>query len=384
MIFQRQKELTYEPTYNKLLVYDEQGKSFPSDIYGRKKPLFHVNVSGVASYKERLNAGLVEPLEHEVDNSVYHPQGKYFEGYFQFPRPLSHPFVNLINTAKDKKMVNNLLKQLQQSKRFRLKKSKSLLSLTNNQGLHYMSSSIAVRNSNNKDKESIINKIDNTIKEYKHQDEYGGKQEFSPEAIRALRKFKSKLMNNADNNIHGRLLQKPSMKAQEEFYIMNKIYNVLPLQRLDERNKRNNKLGKNLSMDYILMSKNQKYEDDKLHFISSVGNEDDFGKEKITYIRRTLGEEERLREEMKNRPKEKPKGVFIQHVPPKLPKRGELYQKDCMLLRKVNPIAFQIEDNKNGMDKVFFEKKRKFKIMQNKKYEMNNKKSNKLRNNSVG
>ena len=48
MIFQRQKELTYEPTYNKLLVYDEQGKSFPSDIYGRKKPLFHVNVSGVA------------------------------------------------------------------------------------------------------------------------------------------------------------------------------------------------------------------------------------------------------------------------------------------------------------------------------------------------
>ena len=281
-------------------------------------------------------------------------------------------------------MVNNLLKQLHQSKRFRLKKSKSLLSLTNNQGLHYMSSAIALRNSNNKDKQSIINKIDNTIKEYKHQEEYGGKQEYSPGAIRALRKVKKNLINNADNNIHGRILPKPSMKAQEEFYMMNKIYNVLPVQRLDERNKRNKELGRNLSMDYVLMSRNQKYEDDKLHFISSVGNEDDFGKEKITHIRRTLGEEERLREEMNNKPKEKPKGVFIQHLPPKIPKRGELYQKDCMLLRKVNPIAFQIEEKKNGMDKVFFEKKRKFKIMQNQKHEIVNKKSTKLRNNSIG
>ena len=64
--------------------------------------------------------------------------------------------------------------------------------------------------------------------------------------------------------------------------------------------------------------------------------------------------------------------IFLKNLRPKLKTPGEIYMKEIELLKKVNPLAFKKEEEKEIFDKKVFEKKKKNKqiyerVLHNKK-----------------
>ena len=176
----RLKEIIYNPDNGLLYLINPSGESFECNLYGHRNTKFKPNFSGMSTYAERVNNKSIKPLDHKMNSTFYHPQGKYFEGYFQFPNPISRPFQNLDSDS------TKLVDELKKSKRFTLERNKHLLTLKTNEGLHYLTSSVLVNDE--KGKMKLIELIDTTAKEFYYNKELGKPLEYTDAQIRAIKK----------------------------------------------------------------------------------------------------------------------------------------------------------------------------------------------------
>ena len=339
------KEIIINDDTGKYYLINNNNEDIETNMFGKRIPKFYKNFSGFSNYSQRILKKLINPISKNIDNSIYHPQGIFMEGYFQFPRPKVMPFQNL------KKNNSILIDEFKNSKIFTLNSNKKLLNLKLNQGIHYLSSSVSVKN--NKDKLNLISLINDTIVLNKIKKKKLLKSDFSNEEIKGLKTFKTKLLNNNDDMIYGRKLKKP-----DDIFMTNYKIN----QKLNFENSKNKMsiIKKNYSVDYFFKKNND--------LNNSFSN-------KIHKSYSLIKDCEKERRLLKGflKKKEKKKGIFQFYNPPKLPTIGDLYKKDLDLIEKVNPIFIEREKENVEKDKILFEKKRnnklifeKFKIKNNK------------------
>ena len=108
----KKKELIYDTDKNKYFLIDKDiNKIYPSNVFGKKKIKISNSNLGKLSYKERLKKDLIEKMEHKIDEYLYAPKNKYFEGFSQIPRRLKKPLFNLKNnnSIKNNKIIQSKL-----------------------------------------------------------------------------------------------------------------------------------------------------------------------------------------------------------------------------------------------------------------------------------
>ena len=115
--------ICYNPENGKLTLSDNYNNHYLCDLFGRIKKRFLPNVTGQVSYRERKIKTEEKYKMPKTTNNFYlkekglieyYPQTRKFDGYFNFPRPLSPPFCNIPNyIMKDstkKELINHLEK----------------------------------------------------------------------------------------------------------------------------------------------------------------------------------------------------------------------------------------------------------------------------------
>ena len=327
------KEIIINDDTGKHYLINNNNEDIETNMFGKRIPKFYKNFSGFASYNQRIVKRLITPISKNMDNTIYHPQSIFLDGYFQFPRPKVAPFQNLI-----KKNNSSLINEFKKSKIYSLNSNKKLLNLKLNQGIHYLSSSISVKN--NKSKKNIISLINDTINLNRIKQRRSLKSDFSNEEIKGLKTFKTKLLNNNDDMIYGRKLKKP-----DDIFITNYKIN----EKLNSRNTIS-KIKKNYSVDSLFkkdIEVNNTFTN-QIHKASSLIN---------------ICEKERKLLKGFLKKKEPNKGIFQFYNLPKLPSNGDLYKNDLELIKKVNPIFVEKENERNEKDKILFEKKRNNKFI---------------------
>jgi hypothetical protein len=133
-----------------------------------------------------------------------------FEGYSQFPRPLSQPFFNCKIPSKEKNKLSNIIK----NDRFFTSKNKHLLTIKTNEGLHYLTSSISLNDEETKKK--LINSINQFMEEFREEHKFKADMIDKEPKVIALNRFKKLLLeNNGDKKIFGKTLKEPLSKYNE-------------------------------------------------------------------------------------------------------------------------------------------------------------------------
>ena len=227
----KKNEFYYDTDQNKYYItMDGNSKPVKSNLFGIYSPQFKLDHTGFATYENRVKKHTQNKMKFYVDNSLYHPQTKFFEGYSQFSNPLSPPFFNLkINQNSKKNMANELKKS---DDIITTKKNKKIFNQTSNNGLYFYTGTV-----NNivdkKNKDYVLKSISNAIIEEKK-----NAKNFKIEAehnIHALTKLKQKMCSNSTNKINGRLLKKPLKKFFEKFDLYHYIYFENPIQKSKEK-----------------------------------------------------------------------------------------------------------------------------------------------------
>ena len=104
------KELYFDDISGKVMIHDSNNNDYECNIYGEKLNKFLPNITGFISAEGRKELKINKSLDNKDETKdLYHPQGPKFEGYFQFPNPLSVPFTNEKFAENTKK---NLLKNI--------------------------------------------------------------------------------------------------------------------------------------------------------------------------------------------------------------------------------------------------------------------------------
>ena len=330
------KEIIINHDTGKHYLINNNNECTQTNIFGKTVPKFYKNFSGFANYSQRIKKSLINPISKNMDNSIYHPQGIFMEGYFQFPRPKVAPFQNL-----KKKNNSALINEFKNSKIFSLDSNKKLLNLKLNQGIHYLSSSISVKN--NKGKKILISLINETIALNKNKEKKLLKSDYSNEEIKGLKSFKNKLLINNDDMIYGRKLKKPDAISITNYKINQKVM-------FDNSINRMSKFKKNYSVDSLF----KKDIDLNNSFINNI--------HKSKSLINNCEKEKRLLKGFLKK-KQPNKGIFQLYNLPKLPMNGDLYKNDLELIKKVNPIFIEGEIEKEEKDKILFEKKRNTKLV---------------------
>jgi hypothetical protein len=208
------KELYFDDFSGKIMIHDSNNNDYECNLYGEKISKFLPNITGCLDAVERNKKNLNTSIEFKNESKeFYHPQSSKFEGYFQYPNPLSVPFFNEKISEEAKK---NLLKYVEKSKIFMAKKNQNFLTLKSNSGLHYLTSSFKYINENIK--YSLIKMIDEYIAQKIEENKYVKDIVIQDSKIKALKKLKSLLiMNSGDKKIFNREGYKPDKKHFEVF-----------------------------------------------------------------------------------------------------------------------------------------------------------------------
>ena len=101
---------------------DYKGNITECDIYGSPKKKFIKDITGMTSFKERLDKKLIKEFQFN-NKSLYIPKIINFEGSSMFPRPLSLPFVSQAQNP------NKLINEVKKEGRAITKKNKTIFSL---------------------------------------------------------------------------------------------------------------------------------------------------------------------------------------------------------------------------------------------------------------
>ena len=478
--------ICYNPETGKLTLSDNYNNHYSCDLFGRIKKKFFPNVTGVATYKERkIKTEEKYKMPKTTKNFFlkekglieYYPQTRKFDGYFNFPRPLSPPFCNIPENIMNNKTKQALISHLE--KYFSDNKSKKYVSNYNlNVEMSYLTGDLNEFDSLKVEGEKLLDLIKNTLNSIKK--EYALKMNMFNKLpmVKALRQFKKYIIENKEAIlINNRRLKKPISTIKKKYDIIHKTITNFGLKRDKFKNIHQLKLDslyndnisngpkmKHLTLDNfykhetkdkdILMTKlftndfkigrkiNMNfgqfyYEDFKkketqentkttnvkeknkisetnketketketeqslydktlddqikknnLSFISKIyDNENIYKKNKNIRIKQMkLIKNNFLKEKnlLKGFETEERKGpiLLIKNLKPKLKTNGELFDENIKLLRKTNPVAFQLQEKKDEFDlkqlrkKVNILKINEGNIMKGKKLKNNKDKSN--------
>ena len=478
--------ICYNPETGKLTLSDNYNNHYSCDLFGRIKKKFFPNVTGVATYKERkIKTEEKYKMPKTTKNFFlkekglieYYPQTRKFDGYFNFPRPLSPPFCNIPENIMNNKTKQALISHLE--KYFSDNKSKKYVSNYNlNVEMSYLTGDLNEFDSLKIEGEKLLDLIKNTLNSIKK--EYALKMNMFNKLpmVKALRQFKKYIIENKEAIlINNRRLKKPISTIKKKYDIIHKTITNFGLKRDKFKNIHQLKLDslyndnisnepkmKHLTLDNfykhetkdkdILMTKlftndfkigrkiNMNfgqfyYEDFKkketqentkttnvkeknkisetnketketketeqslydktlddqikknnLSFISKIyDNENIYKKNKNIRIKQMkLIKNNFLKEKnlLKGFETEERKGpiLLIKNLKPKLKTNGELFDENIKLLRKTNPVAFQLQEKKDEFDlkqlrkKVNILKINEGNIMKGKKLKNNKDKSN--------
>ena len=215
------QEIIYDIDREKYYLYDkENSKIISTNSYGKKIPKINNAQVGKASYDERLKNKSVEKIIKKIDDSLYHPRMKYFDGFAQIPRPLVQPFSN------DKKLQNdnNMLNFVKNKKSIiSVKKSENLFNRNNDNipDLDYFSGTISgnILNNNNDNKNKVLKNIYNAL----------NCGNLKKKEIESLKRLKKQLLINSANIINGKELDKPNEIFQKKYNINHNVIFINPL-----------------------------------------------------------------------------------------------------------------------------------------------------------
>ena len=229
------KQLYYDiDTNNYYLTISTNPNPIKANIFGKKLAHMKNNRTGFYSYENRLSDFSIDKITFDVDNSLYRPQTKFFEGYSQFPRPLSNPFINEeINQETKNSMMNKL-----ENKKGIITQDKNEIMFNKkiNEGLHFYTGSVN-NLPNFEEKNYLLKKIEKNIIEEKNNliNDTKNKKNEIEHKIHALNQLKKKLISNSKNKINGRELQKPPKEFYEKFQIFHNILFVNPINKSKEK-----------------------------------------------------------------------------------------------------------------------------------------------------
>ena len=204
------KQINHIYDIGKLELVDYKGNITECDIYGSPKKKFLNDITGITTYKERLDKGFISEFKYNNNKSLYIPKTLNFEGSSMFPRPLSLPFVS--QTENPGKLVN----QVKKDGRATVNKNKKLFSL--NKPLKDNSiipSFICHKIGKNypKERDYLIKLIDDYILEKKEEQKLGIDYMEKSRCIKALNHYKKKLKDNMTNELYnGKLITAPNQK----------------------------------------------------------------------------------------------------------------------------------------------------------------------------
>ena len=443
--------ICYNPETGKLTLSDNYNNHYSCDLFGRIQKRFLPNVTGQVSYKERKIKTEEKYKMPKTSNNFhinekgiieYFPQTRKFDGYFNFPRPLSPPFCNIPNyelkNATKKELLNHL------EKYFSEPKSKHFVSNKNaNTELSYLTGDLNEVDCLKVDNEKLLKLIKNTLDSIK--EEYALKMNIFNKVpmVKALYQFRKYIKENKESIIiNNRKLRKPNSTIKKKydiiystitnfglkrdnfknthklkldtFYNNNNILKTsnkrhLTLESLKDKSKEKNlmlkrifkndfKIGRKINMNFGYFSnegqaklfqiqenndinKNNLLETNKeteitketeqslyvktldskirnnnLSFISKFFDEEKNNKRNLVknikplkFLKNTFVKEKQLLKGFEAEERKKPM-LLIKNLKPKLKTNGELFDEDMDLLKRTNPIAFQIQQKKDEFD----------------------------------
>ena len=479
--------ICYIPESGKLVLSDNYNNHYSCDLFGRIKKKFLPNVTGQVSYKERKIKTEEKYKMPKTTNNFhinekglieYYPQTRKFDGYFNFPRPLSPPFCNIPNYVMKEATKKELISHLE--KYFSNEKSKDFVSHKNmNVEVSYLTGDLNEFDCLKVDTEKLLKLIKNTLDSIR--EEYALKMNIFNKVpmVKALYQFKKYIEQNKESIIiNNRKLRKPNSTIKKKYDIihstitnfglkrnnfkaihklqLDSLYNDniskasnikhLTLDSYTDQTKEKNllskkiykndfKIGRKIAMNFGCFSyadkakESQTQEKNKSNSksINNTNNIIDPNKEteatketeeslylktldnkiknnNLSFISKILGEEKKYKSNTKNikqlqyiknnylKEKQLLKGfkteerkgpiLLIKNLKPKLKTNGELFDEEINLLRKTNPLAFQLQQKKDDFDmkqlikKVNMLKVNEQNIMKGKQLTINKKESN--------
>ena len=209
----------------KLELVDYKGNITECDIYGKPKKKFLTNITGITSFRDRICKGLINECKLK-NKSLYIPKANNFEGSSMFPRPISLPFVSLLENPK------KLVKEAKKEGRAMTKKNKNVFSLRkplkdNNTIPSFICQKIGQNSSN--ERNYLIKLIDKYILEKKKEHKFEVDYTEKSSSIKALKNYKKKLNENMSNELYnGKIILPPKQKDLMLKYdsIRKAIYNT--------------------------------------------------------------------------------------------------------------------------------------------------------------
>ena len=193
----------------KLELVDYIGNITECDIYGSPKKKFFNDITGITSFQERLNKGLINECKFN-NKSLYIPKTINFEGSSMFPRPLSLPFVS--QAENPQKLVNEVKKE----GRVMVKKNKNTFSLKKPlKDKTTIPSFICHKIGKNypNERNYLIKLIDNFISEKKKEHKFESDYAEKNSNIKALNNYKKKLNENMTNELYnGKIISSSRQK----------------------------------------------------------------------------------------------------------------------------------------------------------------------------
>ena len=219
-------QIKFNSDTGKFYLIDYKNNIFQCNLYGEKLNQFKIDTTGISSYKERLKDNLINEIKFNYNPSeYYHPNSIKFEGYSQFPRPLSLPFVNEIKNPQ--KMIDEIKKE----NRFKYSKP-SILNLKipikdNSCILEYITSRVSEKATFEKEKKIkfyLIKIIDDYIKEKCLENKYNIDFEKTDHNIRTLKNFKNLLKINLNKGqVNGKNYNFPDKNFETNYNITKKV-----------------------------------------------------------------------------------------------------------------------------------------------------------------
>ena len=247
----------------KLELVDYKGNITECDIYGSPKKKFLKDITGITSFKERLDKKLIKEFQFN-NKSLYIPKVINFEGSSMFPRPLSLPFVSQAENP------NKLINEVKKEGRAITKKNKTIFSLKKPlKDKNTIPSFICQKIGKNfpNERNYLIQLIDNFISEKKKEHKFEADYEEKSSNIKALKNYKKKLNENMTNELYNGKIISPS-NQKDIILKYNSIRKAIYNSGLKSRSSKNSDVNKIINFDAYK----------KLYKIKGVGNENNIFK----------------------------------------------------------------------------------------------------------
>ena len=247
----------------KLELVDYKGNITECDIYGSPKKKFLKDITGITSFKERLDKKLIKEFQFN-NKSLYIPKVINFEGSSMFPRPLSLPFVSQAENP------NKLINEVKKEGRAITKKNKTIFSLKKPiKDKNTIPSFICQKIGKNfpNERNYLIQLIDNFISEKKKEHKFEADYEEKSSNIKALKNYKKKLNENMTNELYNGKIISPS-NQKDIILKYNSIRKAIYNTGLKSRSSKNSDVNKIINFDAYK----------KLYKIKGVGNENNIFK----------------------------------------------------------------------------------------------------------